>query len=200
VTPGFVAQQQRHGTAWTTALLGFIPGARVSARHPPGCLPTARAELFGPAGGNPDPDPVPGMAFQASNWTQSDRRIVALQARWSACMRRLGFSYRAPSQPAYRSWPSPPSPLELATAETDVRCKTQTNFVNTWLAVEAAYQQALIGQNSVALAQLRAGFGTLLRRAELLLQRPAGPLMPGPGRPPGGVVAPIPARVSPARR
>ncbi len=55
----------------------------------------------------------------------------------------------------------------------DVRCKTQTNLVNTWLTVEAAYQQTLISQNLTHLAQLQTNFGALQRRAEQLLQLPA---------------------------
>lgn len=72
----------------------------------------------------------------------------------------------------------------------DVRCKTQTNLVNTWLTVEAAYQAALISQDLTALARLQASFGKLLTRAETLLQLPsaAGVLRasqsrPGPRRP-----------------
>ena len=58
-------------------------------------------------------------------------------------------------------------------------CKTQTNLLNTWLAVEAAYQQALIGQNLAALSQLQANFTPLLRRASADLAAPAGPGAPG---------------------
>ena len=53
----------------------------------------------------------------------------------------------------------------MITAIADVTCKTQTNLLNTWLAVQAAYQQALIGQNLATLAQLQANFAPLLRRA-----------------------------------
>ena len=49
----------------------------------------------------------------------------------------------------------------------------QTNLVNTWLTVEAAYQQTLVGQNATSLSRLQANFGALLRRAEDLLQLPA---------------------------
>jgi putative ABC transport system permease protein len=57
----------------------------------------------------------------------------------------------------------------IATAVADVTCKTQTNLLNTWLAVEAAYQAALIGQNLTTLAQLQASFAPLLRRANAAL-------------------------------
>ena len=55
----------------------------------------------------------------------------------------------------------------------DVGCKTQTNLVNTWLTVEAAYQQALLSQNASSLNQLQANFGALQRRAQAALQAPA---------------------------
>ena len=71
------------------------------------------------------------------------------------------------------------------TGSTPVRCKTQTNLVNTWLTVEAAYQAALISQNLTALARLQASFGRLLSRAETLLRLPsaAGIVRASQGRP-----------------
>jgi len=124
-----------------------------------------------------NPDPVPAIAIQALQWTQNDPRILAIDKAWSACMTHRGFSYRTPQQAAQRNWPSAPSPVEIATAVADVTCKTQTNLTNTWLAVEAAYQLALISQNLTALSQLQASFATLLRRAEALV---------GAAGPPGG--------------
>jgi hypothetical protein len=186
--PAFVGEQSKHGPAWTSALLGFVPGARAGAPQSEGCLQAADTELYGKLGGNPDPDPVPGIAVQAAQWTQSDPRILAVERTWSACMSRSGQAYKTPADAAERSWPSTPAPAEIAAAVADVRCKTQTNLVNTWLTVEAAYQQALISQNLTALSQLQATFGALQRRAEQLLQLPAatGILRISQGRVSGG--------------
>ncbi len=170
--PGFVSQLSKHGSAWTSALLGFVPGARVGGPQHTGCLQAADTELYGKLGGNPDPDPVPGIAGEAAQWTQSDPHVLAVDRAWSACMARSGFNYKSPMQAAFGNWPSTPTPAEIATATADVRCKTQTNLVNTWLTVEAAYQAALIGQNLTSLSQLQTTFGALERRAELLLQLP----------------------------
>ncbi|MGO9082380.1 MAG: hypothetical protein ACLQDY_25690, partial [Streptosporangiaceae bacterium] len=61
---------------------------------------------------------------------------------------------------------------------------TRVNFVNTWLTVEAAYQQALISQNLTELARLQASFGRLLQRAETVLRGPAALTLPSaPGQP-----------------
>ncbi len=171
--PGFVLEQRKHGPAWTSALLGFVPGARAGAPQHEGCLQAADTELYGKLGGNPNPDPVPGIAIQSAQWTQSDPRILAVERAWSACMARSGLTYKSPAQAQDRNWPSTPTPAEIAAAVADVRCKTQTNLVNTWLTVEAAYQQALISQNLTALSQLQTTFGALLRRAVQLLQLPA---------------------------
>jgi len=154
-------------------LLGFVPGARAGAPQHEGCLQAADTELYGKLGGNPNPDPVPGIAIQSAQWTQSDPRILAVERAWSACMARSGLTYKSPAQAQERNWPSTPTPAEIAAAVADVRCKTQTNLVNTWLTVEAAYQQALISQNLTALSQLQTTFGALLRRAVQLLQLPA---------------------------
>jgi len=80
-------------------------------------------------------------------------------------MARDFYHYSTPQQAERRQWRTPPNKAEIATAVADVTCKTQTNLLNTWLAVEAAYQQALIGQNLATLAQLQANFAPLLRRA-----------------------------------
>jgi hypothetical protein len=172
--PAFVGQQNKHGTAWTSALLGFVPGARVRAPAREGCLQAAYLELYGTLSGNPNPDPVPAITIGSAQWTQSDPRVLAVQRAWSACMARHGLIYKTPAQATNRGWPRTPSPAEIATAVADVQCKTQTNLVNIWLTVEAAYQQALIGQNASSLAQLQANFGALQRRAEAALQAPSG--------------------------
>jgi hypothetical protein len=56
-----------------------------------------------------------------------------------------------------------------------VACKIRSNLLNTWLAVEAAYQQALIGRSLATLSQLQANFAPMLRRANAALAAPAPP-------------------------
>jgi hypothetical protein len=170
--PGFLKEQNQHGPAWTSALLGFVPGAKAGAPQHEGCLQAADTALYGSLNSNPDPDPVPGIAVQSAQWTQSDPRILAAERTWSACMSRSGFGYKSPAQAQGRAWPTTPTPEEIATAVADVRCKAQANLVNIWLTMEAAYQQVLISQNLSSLSRLQASVGILLRRAELLLQLP----------------------------
>jgi hypothetical protein len=173
---GDLAQQPR---AWTVALLGFAPGARLGRVPEEGCLQLAGTLLYGNGAGVSDP--VPAIAIQASQWTQSDPRVLAVEAAWSRCMAARGYKYSNPQQAADANWPKTPTPRETATAVADVTCKQQVNLVNTWLTVEAAYQAVLVGKDLATLSQLQANFRKILQRAESLL---ALPVLPA-GRPLG---------------
>lgn len=172
---GDLAQQPR---AWTVALLGFAPGARIGRDQTEGCLQLAGTLLYGNAGG--PSDPVPMIAVQASQWTQSDPRVLAVEAAWSRCMAARGYKYSNPQQAGDAHWPSTPTPRETATAVADVTCKQQVNLVNTWLTVEAAYQAVLVGNDLATLSQLQADFKEILRRAENLLTVPVLPVVRPP--------------------
>jgi hypothetical protein len=194
-TFGDLARQAR---AWTVALLGFAPGARIGPRQAQGCLSEASSELYGSRGGLSDP--VPGIAIEAARWTESDPRVEAVDSAWSQCMAAHGYHYNTPQDAADRGWPSKPTPAETATAEADVSCKQAVNLDNTWLAVEAAYQSALIGQDLSTLAGLQHSFQSMLHRAEALLSLSSLPAEPLnlPGRPGQVILGPTPVLVRPA--
>lgn len=169
--PIFAAEQRKHGTAWASALVGEVPGMRPGT-PPLGCMRAANTLLFGNFNGNLLGGTAP-INFNAIKWTDSDPRVVAAQRTWSACMARHGLSYPTMSDLIRRAWPDPPTPAEITTAVTEVRCNHQANLANTYLTVEAAYQRALIGQNQPDLQQMQANFATLQQRAEQVLQLPA---------------------------
>ena len=106
-----------------------------------------------------------------------------------------GYTYNSPQQAAGAHWPSKPTPKETATAEADVACKQAVNLDNTWLAVEAAYQAALIGQDLTTLANLQGSFAKMLNQAEALLSLPSLPTLNLPGRPGRFVGGPVPVPV-----
>jgi hypothetical protein len=191
-TFGDLAKQAR---AWTVALLGYAPGARIGPRPSEGCLSEASNELYGSRGGLSDP--VPQITFQAASWTESDPRVEAVDAAWSRCMAARGYRYNTPQQAAGAHWPSKPTSKETATAEADVDCKQAVNLDNTWLAVEAAYQSALIDQDLSTLAGLQGSFRGMLHRAEALLSLPSLPTLNLPGRP-ARFFGPTPVQVRPA--
>jgi hypothetical protein len=171
---GFVSaagfgQSLKAGRAYAEALFGFGPGTGSGPGGHLGCLQQASKQVYGALFGEPVPDPVPQIAEQAASYTQTDPRIHAVNRAWSACMARHFYHYASPSQVEGHRWKTPPDKAEIATAVADVTCKATTNLLNTWLAVEAAYQQALIGQNLATLSQLQANFAPLLRRANAAL-------------------------------
>ena len=171
---GFVSaagfgQSLKAGRAYAEALFGFGPGFEGGPGGHLGCLQQASKAVYGAQVGEPVSDPVPQIAEQAASFTQTDPRIRAVFRAWSACMARHFYHYASPSQVEEHHWRTPPNKAEIATAVADVTCKAQTNLLNTWLAVEAAYQQALIGQNLATLSQLQANFAPLLRRADAAL-------------------------------
>jgi hypothetical protein len=182
---------QQH-PAMAMALLGFAPGVRIPPVREPGCLNLANNEIYRPGSSQPG-DPVPAIAQQASMWTQTDPRVLAVDAAWSRCMAQRGFHYASPQQAANRNWPASPTRGETATAVADVTCKQRVNLTNTWLTVEAAYQTALVGQNLGTLASLQASFQGALSRVETLLASPAGAAAaPEPGGRGHPVVPPAP--------
>ena len=159
--------------AYTEALYGFSPSGGPAPRGQVSCLRLATQQTYGALSGEHDPDPVPQIAQRAVGFTQSDPLIRAADGVWSRCMAGHFYHYATPAQVEGRQWPSPPTRAETRTAAADVACKAQANLPNTWLTVEAAYQQALIAQNLPALSQLQANFGPLLERAEAALASPA---------------------------
>lgn len=184
---GLSIQALSRHAAWARALLGGLaPGAPVSARPRPGCFQTVQAQLTRGISGLTDP--VPELAAQAAQWTQSDPRVLAVQRSWSKCMAAHGYSYQSPLQPQSHRWSKKPTPAEIATATADVSCKARVNLPNTVLTIEAAYQQALLSQNPAAFTHLQTAFARLLQRAENLLS--AGPahsrLTASPKRLPSG--------------
>jgi len=170
---GTFGQALKAGRAYTEALYGFAPGmiGPGPAGHM-GCLQLATQDVYGPRLGEPVPDPVPEIAQQALGFTEQDPRVHAVQRAWSKCIARHYYHYTTPSQVEAHNWPTLPDKAEIRTAVADVKCKIQTNLLNTMLTVEAAYQQALIVRNLAALSQLQANFAPLLRRAQAALAAP----------------------------
>jgi hypothetical protein len=175
VGPSGFGQSLKIGQAYAEALYGFGPGSGAGPGGHVSCLQQANKDVYGPVIGEPVPDPVPQIAQQAVSFTTSDPRIHAVERAWSMCMARHFYHYSTPQQLEGRHWRSPPNKAEIKTAVADVACKIQTNLLNTWLAVQAGYQEALIGRNLATLAQLQANFAPMLRRANAALATSAQP-------------------------
>jgi hypothetical protein len=69
-------------------------------------------------------------------------------------MQGSGYSYSSIWEPNDQAWPEPPSNAEIAVATADVRCKQESQLVETYYAVETAYQRRLIDKHQQDLSGL----------------------------------------------
>jgi hypothetical protein len=99
----------------------------------------------------------------AFDQAQSDPRVRAVFAKWSACMRAYDYSYGTPfdagADPRW-STTGPPSAAEIETAERDLGCKLRVNLLGVEFAVESDYENIAIARNASALAAIRTEVGT----------------------------------------
>ncbi|MGW0563481.1 hypothetical protein ACWDZ4_23465 [Streptomyces sp. NPDC003016] len=84
----------------------------------------------------------------------------------SACMKKKGFDYQIPMDPA-ETFPSggPAGNAEKSTATADVSCKQETNAVGIRYAVEKAYRLGSVNKSFERLEMLRKSNETLLEAA-----------------------------------
>ena len=160
----FAGALKNHGQAYTMALFGFGPGGGGRARQP-GCYQQAISEVYGPLGGNPNPDPVPMIAVQARQWAQTDPRVLAVERAWSRCMAQRGYSFRTPQQAQQSTGPRRRPPARWPRGR---RCPVRRDEPPNHGDRGGRLPAVLVAQTLAALSQLQA-----LRR---LIQRsgPAG--------------------------
>jgi hypothetical protein len=145
-------------------------GAATAAGHPVpagGCRAAAIRQLATGATVE-DPDLAQRLHLLTFDQTKADSRVKRATARWRACMRGRGYDYADPfAAVGDTRWQSPDiSATERATASADVDCKQRTGLAGTMFAVERAYQERAIAQNSAHLRALRAYQATTLANAD----------------------------------
>jgi hypothetical protein len=90
------------------------------------------------------------------NRAQSDPRVLAVFAKWSACMDSHGYHYNSPftavADPRWATTVTTPSALEIQTAEADIACKLRVNLLGIEYTVIADHQNADIAKNAQILA------------------------------------------------
>ena len=125
-------------------------GGKVGGREVPpgGCAGEADRTLAVDA--KPGQEPVSfALSRRSHQVTRTTPPVVAAAAAWSRCMAAAGFHYDDPdaaiNDPAFSA--GPPSEQEIAVATQDVRCKERVEWVGTWVGVERAVQDVLIGQH-----------------------------------------------------
>ena len=114
---------------------------------------------------------VEDLNAQAVQSTRADTRIAAVWAKWSACMKEAGYSYRTPwdanNDPSFDG--SSATARERATATKDVECKKKYNVAGISFAVETAYQKAYIEKNAEELAAEKKKLDDRIRLASAIV-------------------------------
>ncbi|WP_328941765.1 hypothetical protein OG259_08950 [Streptomyces sp. NBC_00250] len=98
--------------------------------------------------------------IDATSYTESmkDPAVVTAFARWTACMKDKGYSYKSPLEPMDDprfSHPTTVTELEISTAKADLSCREQFDVTRTWFDAETKIQQAQIGKNLPALNAIK---------------------------------------------
>lgn len=188
-TAGLVGLRYGPSDPATAARLGYHLATTASAHAAPAQPPSTadeRAAYFGTSGSGPRGGchgqaaaSVAGAATLAESpvaqqikdqgYTESltDPRVVHIVQAWSQCMKTKGYTYADP-EAAYSDarWrTSAASATEIRTAVADVACKQQTNLVGVWFAVESAYENTRMAQQSTDLAAELAAKDSELRDA-----------------------------------
>lgn len=143
----------------------LINGVKVPAD---GCNGEAARQL---SQGAPDTDIhfAETLAVESHQRAEQDSRVRKAEADWSDCMKRAGYTYDNPWAPNDKKWPEPPTTEEINTAVADVACKHEVRLVDTWLAVETAYQNRLIEKNAQRLDSVKKAIDQRLRNANQVL-------------------------------
>jgi len=170
-----------HAPSWMTgpvkpAKISLLPPAQqrvlwggnahpAASSHIPagGCEGQASRELAAAGIGGPAQQNgaalIEQINVQGFQQAQSDPRVRAVFAKWSACMRSHGYDYGTPLQaggsPAW-NLSAPPTRTEIRAAETDVACKQQADVLGVTFTAESDAERALIARQARALAQARA--------------------------------------------
>ncbi|GAA1182592.1 hypothetical protein F4556_001526 [Kitasatospora gansuensis] len=123
---------------------------------PGGCYGAAEARLDG--GPRPESDIAAASVIDTESFKRSleDTTLGQVFRAWSTCMERHGYRYQNPlASVGDRAFDTPePTQQEKAVALTDMDCKTETDLLKTWGAVEAEIQTRMIEEKSAALNRL----------------------------------------------
>ncbi|MEU6427486.1 hypothetical protein ABZ860_16470 [Microbispora sp. NPDC046973] len=138
-----------------------------------GCIGAANRRVM--KGVPPDAEwLVVRLGTQAYDKALDDPRVKAVNAAWSACMKRAGYSYPTPVK-AWEDprWRKPGDTREEATAAADMRCKLQVDYLTVRLTTEIEAQQTMIKEHGPELRAVRRHLRTRLANAAAMLgERP----------------------------
>jgi len=119
----------------------------------------------------------PARLLSLDTTDNEDPRVLAAQARWSACMAESGYDIDNTVSdddpiPGIDLNSPKPSAAEIKLALVEVACQDKTHVVQTWFEVESAYQRAKIDEQAEVFAQIRRENQLVVERAAALVGEP----------------------------
>ncbi|GAA1982978.1 hypothetical protein GCM10009838_50750 [Catenulispora subtropica] len=148
-----------------SVLQGTVPTFAGKPVPPGGCNKVADDAVHkGESGNGADNDFVAKLANDAFVQSQSDKRITDAFKTWSTCMKQAGYSFAKPAD-AQNASTGMSDKDQITMAGVDFQCRQRQNLVGLEVAVDAAYQKALIDKNAEALANVKQSIGIELTNA-----------------------------------
>ncbi|MDX6742014.1 hypothetical protein [Actinocorallia sp. A-T 12471] len=145
---------------------------------------TAGAEMpVSGSGGNTE-DQLTNIVLNAKGESMKlalqDQKFVAMQQRWSVCMKESGYSY--PGREAAVGDPrwgdelgAAPSAEEVRVAVTDSRCQQKVNYLGVYTALLRQNDKKIIEKNSEQLKLVQDVWDTRLRNAADVIETGSAP-------------------------
>lgn len=149
-------------------------GQKVNGQAVPvgGCGREAFLKLYAPKPNAVDIMYVFNLRSEAESQSRADSRVRENDGKWSACMKKAGYSVTDPmdasNQLSFQN-EELSSPAAVAAATSDVACKKEVNLVGVRYAVTAAYQKRLIDKNAETLNLARRQHEDRMKLAATLL-------------------------------
>ncbi|WP_328900587.1 hypothetical protein OHR86_12160 [Streptomyces sp. NBC_00441] len=112
------------------------------------------------------------LSFKES---RTDAKVVSAFKRWSVCMRKEGFDYASPLDPAedFTEGESA-SVTEKRAALTDVECKEKVGLVAVWEGVESAIQEGKMKKHATELADLERAHAAQMKTVHAIIAKNSG--------------------------
>ncbi|MFG2813778.1 hypothetical protein [Streptomyces sp. NPDC048410] len=112
-----------------------------------------------------------GLANAAFVKAQQEPQVVRAFADWSACMKRGGYTYKAPLDASDdRRFSGPQvSPQEIATATTDITCRQKTDVARIWFQAESDLQKKAIDDHAEELSTEHHEIDSAVRKASQIV-------------------------------
>lgn len=137
-----------------------------------GCNREAFLKLYAPKPDAVDMMYVFNLSSEAESQTRADSRVRENDGKWSACMKKAGYSVTDPMDASDELGfqnEELSSPAAVTAAAADVACKKKVNLVGVRYAVSTAYQKRLIDKNAETLDLARRQHEDRMKLAATLL-------------------------------